>query len=451
MSLNPLFIELIDSYKSPLLQGLTESLESSAPSVSLRLNPRKGASAPEGGQPVPWSGQGWYLPSRPQFTLDPSLHQGRYYVQEASSMIVGEIVRCLTKGINTPLVYLDACAAPGGKTTAVIDTLPEGSLVVANEYVPKRATILAENLTKWGYPDIIVSRGDTARFRKLAGTFDLIGVDAPCSGEGMFRKDEEAAAQWSPPLVDECSARQWEILTNLWGALKPGGYLIYSTCTFNRQENEEIAERIVNELGAESIGLEFPEEWNIAPGIDTKTNCYRFLPHRLRGEGLFVTVVKKPGEIIPAKVKHPKTLKQDKTLEHLRKWLNNGDRYMLKRIGDSIIAVDKTHASTATLLKQHLDIIKHGIELATIKGRDYAPTQSLAMSTEINLKAFPTSEVDKETALSYLRREVVGTLPEGTPKGYLLLTYENLPLGFVKNVGNRANNLYPLNWRVLKR
>lgn len=450
MSINPLFIQLIDSYKSPLLHGLTESLESSAPSVSIRLNPRKGGAEPVGGERVAWSSDGWYLPSRPEFTLDPSLHQGRYYVQEASSMIVGEIVRRLTENSRGPLVYLDACAAPGGKTTAAIDALPEGSLVVANEYVPKRAAILAENLTKWGYPNIAVSRGDTSRFRKLAGMFDLIGVDAPCSGEGMFRKDAEAVAQWSPALVAECSTRQWEIISNLWGALKAGGYLIYSTCTFNRQENEDIAERIVNELGAESVDLKLPDEWGISPGIGTKICCYRFLPHRLRGEGLFVAVVRKPSEDIPIKERGIKAGKEDKTLEPLREWLKNGDRYMLERNGDSITAVDKTHASTVAMLRQGLDIIRHGIELATIKGRDYAPTHTLAMSTEINLQSFPSVEVNKETALSYLRREGVA-LPAGIPKGYVLITYGNRPLGFVKNIGNRANILYPLNWRILKR
>lgn len=450
MSINQQFINLIDSYKNPLLQGLVEALGTSTPSVSIRLNRRKGCLVPIGAERVAWSSDGWYLPSRPEFTLDPSLHQGRYYVQEASSMIVGEIVRRLTGSAHDPLIYLDACAAPGGKTTAVIDTLPEGSLVVANEYVPKRAAILAENLTKWGYADIVVSRGDTARFRKLAETFDLIGIDAPCSGEGMFRKDAEAVAQWSPSLVDECSARQWEIVTNLWVALKPGGYLIYSTCTFNRQENEEITERIVNELGAESIEVGLPREWGVAPGIDTETHCYRFLPHRLRGEGLFVAVVRKPTGSASTRLKVVRTAKEDKTIESLRKWLKNGERYMLERDGDSIIAVDKNHAATVARLRQHLDIIKVGIELATIKGRDYAPAHSLAMSTEINVGSFPSADVDKDTALSYLRREAVA-LPDGTPKGYLLLTYEGYPLGFVKNVGNRANNLYPLNWRILKR
>lgn len=450
MSINQQFINLIDSYKNPLLQGLVEALASSTPPVSIRLNRRKGCPTPIGAECVAWSSDGWYLPSRPEFTLDPLLHQGRYYVQEASSMIVGEIVRRLTESAHAPLTYLDACAAPGGKTTAVIDTLPEGSLVVANEYVPKRAAILAENLTKWGYADIVVSRGDTARFRKLAETFDLIGVDAPCSGEGMFRKDAEAVAQWSPSLVDECSARQWEIVTNLWATLKPGGYLIYSTCTFNRQENEEITERIVNELGAESIEVVLPREWGVAPGIDTETHCYRFLPHRLRGEGLFVAVVRKPSGSASTRLKTVKTAKEDRTIEPLRKWLKKGDRYQLERDGDSIIAVDKNHAATVARLRQHLDLIKIGIELATIKGRDYAPAHSLAMSTEINVDSFPSADVDRDTALSYLRREAVA-LPDGTPRGYLLLTYEGYPLGFVKNVGNRANNLYPLNWRILKR
>lgn len=450
MNLNPQFVEMINGYGSESLSGLVEALSSTEPSVSIRINRGKGLPAPAACEPVPWAGRGWYLRERPSFTLDPAFHQGRYYVQEASSMVVGEIVSRLVAGSDAPLRYLDACAAPGGKTTAVIDALPAGSLVVANEYVARRASILVENLTKWGSPDTVVSRGDTRRFGKLKEVFDIVGVDAPCSGEGMFRKDEEAVSQWSPGLVSECADRQREILGNVWPSLRAGGYLIYSTCTFNRRENEEMVDWLVDELGAESVDMLLPEEWGIAAGIDSPHHCYRFLPHRLKGEGLFVAVMRKPGGDGPCRLKPAKPPKLDKTLASLANWIHDGGDRVIESDGDSVIAYARHHADAVAALRQSLDVVSTGVKIAEVKGRDFVPTQSLAMSLAFNRAAFPAVDVDAGMALTYLRRESV-TLPDGTPKGYVLLTYEGGPLGFVKNLGNRSNNLYPAAWRILKR
>lgn len=449
MELNPLFIEMLDSYGDGRIDGLVKALRSTDPSVSIRLNRRKICAPPGDGERVPWAELGYYLPSRPLFTLDPALHQGRYYVQEASSMIVGEIVRRLSAGAVAPLRYLDACAAPGGKTTAAIDALPDGSLVVANEYVPRRAAILSENLIKWGYPATVVSRGDTRRFSRLRGVFDIVGVDAPCSGEGMFRKDEEAVAQWSPGLVAECAGRQREILANVWPALRPGGYLIYSTCTFNRRENEEIADWLIGEFGAEPVDMDFPDEWGITAGIDSDYPCYRFLPHRLRGEGLFVAVVRKQ-EGDECRLKPPKSNKPDKSVAKLSEWITNGSECVIEKSGDGVIAYRRLDAAVIGLLRQSLDVVSCGVELAEQKGHDFVPAHSLAMSQSLNRESFPLIEVNLDTALTYLRRESV-MLPEGTQKGYVLLTYQGQSLGFVKNLGNRSNNLYPCAWRILKR
>ncbi len=448
MAINPLFIEMIEGYGSDLLDGLVDSLSGSDPSVSIRLNRSKGFYAPNGAKRVPWAERGYYLDERPKFTLDPAIHQGRYYVQEASSMILGEIIKQLTEGENKPLRYLDACAAPGGKTTAAIDALPAGSLVVANEYVPKRANILAENISKWGYPSVVVSRGDTRRLSRLKGFFDIVAVDAPCSGEGMFRKEPEAVEQWTPALVRECAERQEEILGNVWSALAPGGYLVYSTCTFNRHENEEMVAWLVNEMGSEPITMKFPDDWCISNGINTEHPCYRFLPHKLRGEGLFVAVLKKPEGGSRFKVKPAKQAKIDKSIEPLRSWLKNGEQYLLIKEENMISAFPLCHADVLNALKEALDIVACGTVLAEIKGKDLIPTQSLAMSTALNPDIFPQMEVDRETALNYLRREAIA-LPDGTARGYILLTYANYPLGFVKNLGNRANNLYPAHWRIL--
>lgn len=273
-----------------------------SPSLSVRSNIRKKspdyADFPADGR-VPWCDEGLYLSSRPSFTLDPALHQGRYYVQDASSMFLGYVVRQITDGVSTPLLALDACAAPGGKTTALIDALPAGSVVVANEYVPKRAAILKENVMKWGYPGVIVTRDDTSRIPGACADFDIVVADVPCSGEGMMRKDSTAVEQWSQALVDECAVRQREIVDNLWGAVAPGGFFIYSTCTFNRYENEQVVDHMVDDLGAESVDIPVDDGWNIATGIGTSARCFRFLPGFTRGEGLFMAVLRKPGCLSP--------------------------------------------------------------------------------------------------------------------------------------------------------
>lgn len=452
----------------PDFEGLTETLATTEPSVSVRLNRRK---SPSGGDMpaeiaavvkcgVPWCGEGFYLSSRPRFTFDPSLHQGRYYVQDASSMVAAEVVSRIVEREgwgDVPLCCLDSCAAPGGKTTAIMSRLPQGSLTVANEYDFRRAEILRENIVKWGEPSVVVSRGDTARFRRLKGMFDIVAADVPCSGEGMMRKDETAVEQWSPGLVEECAARQREIVSNLWGALKPGGYLVYSTCTFNRRENEEVVEWIAGELGGEPVDMSFPEEWGVSRGVDTPFPVSRFLPNRIEGEGLFMAVLRKPGTWEPtveapaAKEKRKGKPSQQKPVADVAsaaRWIE-GD-FLLETAGDEVYAIPTRWKRTLGKLIEELDVVSRCLKVATVKGRDLIPAHALAMSTILAPGAFPAVEVGKETTLEYLRREAV-TLPEGTPKGYVALTFDGIPLGFVKNLGNRSNNLYPQNWRILSR
>lgn len=442
------FIEMIDA--EPALAGLSEAL-TTEPSVAIRINSRKSYTTPYD-TIVPWCQSGRYLPKRPAFTFDPAMHQGRYYVQDASSMISWHAVRQISSRINRPITFLDACAAPGGKTTAAIDALPDGSMVFANEYVPSRAVVLRENIIKWGYSRCIVSRGDTARIARIGEIFDIIVADVPCSGEGMMRKDPEAVAQWSPRLIEECATRQREILDNLWQALAPGGYLIYSTCTFNRQENEEIVAYLHDEYEAESIDLEIPEEWGIAPGIGTPHHCYRFLPGRIIGEGLFMAAVRKPGELsstIPTarrKDRAPKS-RPNPIAEKAREWLVDPKEWEISMVDDRVMAIPKTADAMLSLASKHLDIIHYGIRLAAIKGKDLIPAQALAMSTDLSPDAFPHYDVDYDTAIAYLRHEAVA-IPDA-PRGYVLLHYDGHPLGFVKNLGNRANNLYPAEWRIL--
>lgn len=428
-------------------EALVKSLEESEPSVSVRTNSAKCAisSAKNG---VAWCNRGFYLDERPQFTFDPALHAGCYYVQDASSMFLAHAISKIAG--NTPLRYLDLCAAPGGKTTTAINTLPKGSLIVANEIMPGRAQILRENIIKWGSPYCVVTNNDSAAYSRLTHFFDIVAADVPCSGEGMMRKDDEAVAQWSPALVKECAARQREIVDNAWECLKPGGYFIYSTCTFNRPENEDIVEYLVNELGAESIDLDVPAEWNIHPAINSPVFGYHFFPHRTKGEGLFLAVVRKPEDeprtIIRATNKKKNKKEQPQQVPAtVKDWVTNKQSMLFAATDNNISAFPAEYCDEMGILRENLQIIYSGLELATAKGKDLIPSHSLAVNTCLNKNIFSVCEVDYSTAIAYLRGE---TISIEAPRSYVLIQYNGTPLGFVKNLGNRANNLYPKEWRI---
>lgn len=441
------------------LDFLIEALAEGKPEVSVRLNAAKGVTpqmlpfATDGR--VGWCDTGFYLPERPLFTADPLFHQGGYYVQEASSMIHNYIVGYLCRDLDAPVRLLDACAAPGGKTTAAIAALPGDALVVANEIIPQRAAVLRENIIKWSHPASIVTRSDTASFRRLRDSFDIVMADVPCSGEGMMRKEAEAVAQWSPSLVEECAERQREIVENLWPALRPGGYFIYSTCTFNRSENEAIVERIIADFGAESIEIPVEESWGIAPGIDTSAHCLRFFPGRVRGEGLFVAVLRKPGSL-QSSPRPRRNKKAPARAEATRRLLQQAARFIdpahrdemtIYADADRIMAFPEAHFEALRLISRECEVIHEGVPLATLKGRDLIPSHSLALSPLRDPDSFPLAALGRDDALAYLSGEAP-RLPDSTPRGFTLLTYGGLPLGFAKNLGNRANNLYPSPWRI---
>lgn len=442
------FIDLIESEKSPLFDGLFSALTTS-PTVSVRLNPRK---ANEETLPswinrtdtVAWEPLGYYLDERPNFTLDPAMHQGVYYVQEASSMIYGEIIRRLSEiEDRKPLRILDSCAAPGGKTTAVLASLPENSAVIANEFDYRRADILRENLDKWGYPEVAVTRGSTEQFSKLKGVFDVIIADVPCSGEGMFRKSEAAVEQWSPQLVTQCSVLQREIISNIYPALSTGGYLIYSTCTFNSEENEKNIDKICEEYDLSPVDFDWPDNWNIQNGIGNRPGCYRLLPHKLKGEGLFVAVLKKEGHLKTREIKMQKNNSQ--LPRNLASWTDN---LIYEKRDDTIWGMTPALAELISILeKKKVRFLTFGTEIGRLAGKNVIPSHSLALSTTLKRGSFPEIEVNKDTALEFLRRNPV-VFDSDVAKGYVLLTYNGLPVGFVNNLGNRTNNLMPKEWRI---
>ena len=423
-------------------EALVESITASEPSVAVRVNEARGAKVPAGARRVPWCAEGFYLADRPAFTFDTDWHAGHYYVQDASSMFIAHVIKHF---VHEPVRYLDLCAAPGGKTTAAMQALPQRSLIVANEIVPPRARVLADNVIRWGNPRCVVTSNAPANLGKFSGFFDVIATDVPCSGEGMMRKDDEAVAQWSPALVEQCAQRQREILADVWSALRPGGLLIYSTCTYNRQENEEIADFIVSELGATSLEVPIEAGWNIHPAIGSPCHCYRFMPHRVDGEGLFMTVFRKSGEgpRQDIRIKEKNSKKVDETC---KPWLAKPQDYIIDQQGDLTIAVPQDIGREVAALRASLNVLHAGVELATVMGRKMVPHHALAMSTARADGAFPVCEVDYPTALRYLRGE---SITVDGPRGHVLIAHQGAVLGFANNLGNRANNLYPKPQRIL--
>ena len=439
------------------LPGLAEVLTETDPVTSVRLNPKRTQGLSAGSDRVAWEADGYYLADRPAFTFDPALYQGLYYVQDASSMITGRVVRELCRRYfptGEPLAYLDLCAAPGGKTTAAIASLPENSVVVANEYESDRVIALADNIERWGYPDVVVTRGDGSKIRRMNETFDIIATDVPCSGEGMMRKNPTAVSQWSPALIEQCARLQRQLVEAAWSALKPGGFLIYSTCTFNRHENEENAEWIRDELGGIPVDMGLAEFEGVMPPIGSDIPAARFIPGQIRGEGLFITVFRKPGVSLVSSGKQSKKpakstgKKSSAVPDDVRRWIAPGYTLTPGTAGETVRAVsERTAELTEAMSKAGFSIVRSGLTVAAIKGGRPVPTQALATSDILNPDAFTRVEIDYPTAISFLRGEAL-RLPDETPRSTILLLYEGRPLGFVKNIGNRANNLLAAGLRI---
>ena len=428
---------------------------SEEPESSVRLNSHKpydGMLYPDM-EPVGWCASGYYLQARPSFTQNPLLHAGIFYVQDASSMIYESIAATLSDG--KPVKVCDLCAAPGGKTTAILNALPAGSVMLANEFSASRANILKENLSKYGYPEIIVTNSPTERLAPMKGWFDIVAVDAPCSGEGMMRKDETARTQWSEGLVRQCANLQKEILSNAIEMIAPGGYLIYSTCTFNTTEDEDNAGWIASEFGLIPVDTGLAGHNGIQKQVKGDVPCLRFMPGFTRGEGLFVAVFKKPDNNDDSrsyrkatkKGKDKNEVKEKKAPDIMNKaksWIN-GEYKILNHDGH-LLALTQATENLLDAIPKGVKIIAAGIEIGEIKGKDLIPSHKLAMSVAMN-HPFPETELTQKDALRYLAKEVIA-LPPDTPKGYVTVTYEGQPLGFVKNLGNRSNNLYPIEYRI---
>ena len=423
-----------------------EALDAS-PSISIRWRGNE-----KGGQyadQITWCESGEYVPRTTQFVYDPHWHAGRYYVQEASSMFAGELVKLLTKDMKS-LLALDLCAAPGGKSTHLIDALPEGSFLIANEVNRKRVGVLSENLMRWGSSDHAVTNLDPSDFSNLEPCFDLMLVDAPCSGEGMFRKDPASRSEWSPDSVQLCAARQRRILADVWPALRPGGMLIYSTCTYNTAENDENLAWLADEMDAEILSL--PSLPSVAVPNDDSTTA-RFYPHHARGEGFCIAVVRKSGDQEPLRWRKARKLPfsmADKTqTEVINNWLLTDHGQAVIQHQETLRIVPERWLAPLMSLTQDLRFQEIGIAVAEISRKGLRPLQGLAWSRLLDEEAFEVEDLPKSNAIRFLQRD---PLPNPEKKqGIMLFKYEGSTLGFGKAVGNRVNNQYPMPYRIRKR
>ena len=431
----------------PDYQAFVEAHAQPAP-VSIRVNSRKKYVANENWQAVAWSEAGYYLPVRPAFALDPLWHAGAYYVQEASSMFLEHILKTLLPTLDKP-VALDLCAAPGGKSVILSDALPQGSLLIANEIIRTRANILAENLIKRGRGNAIVTNNDPKDFEQLPDFFDVMLIDAPCSGEGMFRKDPEAVQEWSEYAVSQCALRQKQILSQVWGSLREEGYLIYSTCTYNRTENEEILEWLCETHHAESIKIALPPDWHIEKSVTPLAEGYRFFPQRLAGEGLFMAVLQKKERSSRSGRKPPKPVltllskKEKETVGHFVIHPEGGD---WAKFQEKVLFLPADTRPLAEKIFQKLWVVHAGVQVAEFFHHKINPSESLALFDEINTEIFENQALDLPVALAFLRKEEI-EIREGS-QGWVLVSYENTPLGWVKKSGNKTTNHYPKEWRL---
>lgn len=430
----------------PLLEAALQE----TPPVSVRLNPRRiptFQSLELGPDRVPWHPYGYYLPQRPVFTLDPTFHAGAYYVQEASSMFVREAL-IQTVDFTQPIKILDLCAAPGGKSTLIADLIQPHSLLIANEAIRARTAPLRENLERWGVPNIAVTSGEVEEFAAMENTFDVILADAPCSGEGLFRKDLDARKEWSLPHVELCAARQKRILAAAVQALAPGGIILFSTCTYNDQENDQNLRWLAQSFELESIDLEIPAEWGVR---NTAGGGYQFYPHLLKGEGFFISVFRKKTQTFKrlnagANYKQLKPLPKSQAPEAAA-WLHpKADARFFLSPSNEVLALPAALDGDYLLLDKFLKTKWFGLNIGEFKGKDFVPGHALALSDWASPE-LPGIDLDRDQALLFLKKESFDP-PAGAAKGWAVVRYAGLNLGWVKILPNRLNNYLPQERRI---
>lgn len=455
MSLPESFIRSLQQVKGFDENAFVKAHEHAASLTSIRINPAKQSLLPAlfFDDKVGWNEQGFYLRERPSFTSDPLFHAGAYYVQEASSMFLAQALQ-QTTDCAQPIKVLDLCAAPGGKSTLVQSLITDEALLVSNEVIKTRVNILTENITKWGSANVIVTNNDPKDFQRLQNYFDVIVVDAPCSGSGLFRKDAAAIDEWSVNNVQLCSQRQQRILADIMPSLKENGILIYSTCSYSQEEDEAVVDWLMQQFKVESLPLKVDDQWGIVQTIseNEKGYGYRFYPDKVKGEGFFIAAFKK----IQADTDYPSSKNNRSSTEKVSKneidvispWLKDPDRFFYIKQNDELIALPLHLQEEWPLVQANLYIKKAGVRLGTVIRNELIPHHELAVSTIIS-NSIPAYEADLEMALQYLRKQDVKTVT--TVKGWALIKYNGLALGWIKALPNRINNYYPKEWRILNK
>ena len=445
--LNDLPISLLQELRG--IEGFDEvsfiKAHEQLPLTSVRRNPFKDIALFSGNEKVPWCGDGVYLPERPVFTLDPAYHAGAYYVQEASSMFLHHMLKGVFAG-KTGLRVLDLCAAPGGKSTLLASMLDADSLLISNEVIRTRASVLDENMTRWGYMNTWVTSNDPRDFARLPGYFDVIVVDAPCSGSGLFRKDARALQDWTEANVQLCSQRQQRILADVWPALKEGGILIYATCSFSKEEDEEILDWLAKNYEVSSLTVELQAEWGVVPvTTGSGPSGYRFFPGKVKGEGFFVAAIRKDEEQeMPGTFRFKSA--HDKKIQQQSGYLLSDPEQLYIRTGkEDFSAIRPGHEADWHQLQKVVYLRKTGLKLGMPSAKEWLPDHEVALSINAN-NNLPSVNVNKEEALHFLKREDMRLT--GLEKGWLLIRYNGLGLGWIKSLGNRVNNYLPKQWRI---
>ncbi len=444
MSINHPYPEAFVERMKKLLPGdydaFMQSLDGQSP-TSVRMNAAKSTDKFAEEENISWCSTGKYLAERPSFTFDPLFHAGAYYVQEASSMFLEEAWKQLNLGAQ-PLKVLDLCAAPGGKSTHLLSLMSTESLLVTNEIIPNRNKILQQNIIKWGNANVIITQNKPEDFAGFENYFDVVLIDAPCSGEGLFRKDKDAIGEWSEKNVAMCSDRQRDIVKHASACLKPGGYLIYSTCTYEPVENDDnIA--WMQQLGLHSKAIDVSKY----PGVlKTQYGC-QFYPHRIKGEGFYIAALQKDGsghaymsasinkKLLPLSTPLHPYIQQHENFTELKK-------------NDLIFAIPVEMMNDFAILEKRLYIRNAGLLAGGMKGHDFLPAHDLALSNHIS-KTVPAVGLSEEEAITYLRCETPKISSE--LRGWCLATYQGLNLGWMKLMPGRLNNYFPKDWRILKR
>jgi 16S rRNA C967 or C1407 C5-methylase (RsmB/RsmF family)/NOL1/NOP2/fmu family ribosome biogenesis protein len=441
------FIDRIHNQLGGKAEAFLQSLKSEA-HLSFRRNPSKWHNDLPF-ERVPWCSTGYYLQKRPLFTLDPWFHAGAYYVQEPGSMLLEQAFNAVIT--DKPALILDLCGAPGGKSTHLHALMKPTDLLITNEVIRSRAIVLQEIIQKWGYSNTIVTNSDPDDFTRLKDLFDIVVVDAPCSGEGLFRKDRESVKQWTLNNTNLCEARQRRIISAAWDCLKPDGYLIYSTCTFNPGENIKNAKWLVRNKNAESVEINLEDEWNVVPIIEDGVTGYQTFPHLTKAEGFFITVIRKcsrndTGFKLPKEFSKKAVKISNKQNSFIKEWIKESGEYDFIQRGEEFYYFPLRWQHLLYQMEKKVKILQAGSPVAIIKGHVLIPHAGLALATQFNSAIFPVSELPIKEAIGFLRKDdlKIGSFE----KGWVLINYKGMPLGWVKNLGKRVNNHYPKEWRI---